>query len=231
MSLLIILITGFSMSYGFLLDQKLEHGSAPNVSDTQSAIMGILINKYRELEANSTNLKSLYDDLQRKYLNLEAIINKTLGVNLIHDVNSLRDKINAIGSKTFLLDLNERSRNRDIVALYNKSAEANETISNLKIQTNNRLHQIELDQNVTKQHIQQQFEDVSNRQNGTYYSLMKKIDSVEIGQNVSATLRALNKEIKNYEMRDNMTHETLLQRVSEANEKGKVKYLKNNTLD
>lgn len=181
MSLLIILITGFSMSYGFLLDQKLEHGSAPNVSDTQSAIMGILINKYRELEANSTNLKSLYDDLQRKYLNLEAIINKTLGVNLIHDVNSLRDKINAIGSKTFLLDLNERSRNRDIVALYNKSAEANETISNLKIQTNNRLHQIELDQNVTKQHIQQQFEEVSNRQNGTYYSLMKKIDSVEIG--------------------------------------------------
>ena len=231
MSLLIILITGFSMSYGFLLDQKLEHGSAPNVSDTQSAIMGILINKYRELEANSTNLKSLYDDLQRKYLNLEAIINKTLAVNLIHDVNSLRDKINAIGSKTFLLDLNERSRNRDIVALYNKSAEANETISNLKIQTNNRLHQIELDQNVTKQHIQQQFEEVSNRQNGTYYSLMKKIDSVEIGQNVSATLRALNKEIKDYEMRDNMTHETLLQRVSEANEKGKVKYLKNNTLD
>jgi hypothetical protein len=60
---------------------------------------------------------------------------------------------------------------------------------------------------------------------------MKKIDSVEIGQNVSATLRALNKEIKDYEMRDNMTHETLLQRVSEANEKGKVKYLKNNTLD
>ena len=231
MSLLIILITGFSMSYGFLLDQKLEHGSAPNVSDTQSAITGILINKYRELEANSTNLKSLYDDLQRKYLNLEAIINKTLGVNLIHDVNSLRDKINAIGSKTFLLDLNERSRNRDIVALYNKSAEANATISNLKIQTNNRLHQIELDQNVTKQHIQQQFEEVSNRQNGTYYSLMKKIDSIEIGQNVSATLRALNKEIKDYEMRDNMTHETLLQRVSEANEKGKVKYLKNNTLD
>ena len=231
MSLLIILITGFSMSYEFLLDQKLEHGSAPNVSDTQSAIMGILINKYRELEANSTNLKSLYDDLQRKYLNLEAIINKTLGVNLIHDVNSLRDKINAIGSKTFLLDLNERSRNRDIVALYKKSAEANETISNLKIQTNNRLHQIELDQNMTKQHIQQQFEEVSNRQNGTYYSLMKKIDSVEIGQNVSATLRALNKEIKDYEMRDNMTHETLLQRVSEANEKGKVKYLKNNTLD
>jgi hypothetical protein len=60
---------------------------------------------------------------------------------------------------------------------------------------------------------------------------MKKIDSIEIGQNVSATLRALNKEIKDYEMRDNMTHETLLQRVSEANEKGKVKYLKNNTLD
>lgn len=72
---------------------------------------------------------------------------------------------------------------------------------------------------------------MSNKQNGTYYSLMKKIDSVEIGQNVSATLRALNKEIKDYEMRDNMTHETLLQRVSEANEKGKVKYLKNNTLD
>lgn len=167
MSLLIILITVFSMSYGFLIDQKLEHGRALNVSDIQSVTMGILINKYRELEANSTNLKSLYDDLQRKYLNLEAIINKTLGVNLIHDVNSLRDKINAIGSKTFLLDSNERARGRDIVALYNKSAESNKSISNLKLQTNNRLHQIELDQNVTKQHIQQQFEEVSNRQNIT----------------------------------------------------------------
>jgi len=96
----------------------------------------------------------------------------------------------------------------------------------VKLQTNNRLHQIELDQNVTKQHIQQQFEEVFNRQNGTYHSLMEKIDSVEKSQNLSATLRALNKEIKDYEMRDNMTHEALLQRVSEANEKGKVKYLR-----
>lgn len=82
--------------------------------------------KYNDLKANNIRLQHTYDHLLDKYMAIEKELisirnqsfelNTKLGnnVKLEQDMHSLQQQVKSIGIKTFLLESNDRNRNRDI---------------------------------------------------------------------------------------------------------------------
>lgn len=193
--------------------------------------------KYNDLKTNNIRLQHTYNHLLDKYIDIEkelilvrnqsSELNTKLGkvnnVKLEQDMHSLQQQVKSIGKKTYLLKSNDRNRNRDIAALYNKNADSEKRITSLVSETINNYDRIEHDQNVTVINMGRRFDDFSTRQTVAYDSLHKKIDEVDQSQNLTAT--AINKQLEDYEIQTNMKVDGLLQRATQTNEKGMSSYI------
>ena len=193
--------------------------------------------KYNDLKTNNIRLQHTYNHLLDKYIAIEkelilvrnqsselsTKLGKVNNVKLEQDMHSLQQQVKSIGIKTYLLVSNDRNRNRDIAALYNKNADSEKRIASLVSETINNFDRIEHDQNVTVINMGRRFDDFSTRQTVAYDSLHKKIDEVDQSQNLTAT--AMNKQLEDYEIQNNMKVNGLLQRATQTNEKGMSLYI------
>jgi D-alanyl-D-alanine dipeptidase len=193
--------------------------------------------KYNDLKTNNIRLQHTYNHLLDKYIAIEkelilvrnqsselsTKLGKVNNVTLEQDMHSLQQQVKSIGIKTYLLVSNDRNRNRDIAALYNKNADSEKRIASLVSETINNFDRIEHDQHVTVINMGRRFDDFSTRQTVAYDSLHKKIDEVDQSQNLTAT--AMNKQLEDYEIQNNMKVDGLLQRATQTNEKGMSLYI------
>jgi D-alanyl-D-alanine dipeptidase len=193
--------------------------------------------KYNDLKTNNIRLQHTYNHLLDKYIAIEkelilvrnqsselsTNLGKVNNVTLEQDMHSLQQQVKSIGIKTYLLVSNDRNRNRDIAALYNKNADSEKRIASLVSETITNFDRIEHDQHVTVINMGRRFDDFSTRQTVAYDSLHKKIDEVDQSQNLTAT--AMNKQLEDYEIQNNMKVDGLLQRATQTNEKGMSLYI------
>ncbi|CAC5357457.1 unnamed protein product [Mytilus coruscus] len=188
--------------------------------------------KYYTLERNHAKLQSSFNKLFKKYSVLEhrlsSVLNMTLEMNEIlssppelrntqdpQDLHALQEQVKTIGAKLFILDSNDKVRNHDIFTLYNRTGEINSMIKDFEMQTNKELKNLERIQNETVETFQNQC--ASNGPNVSFLDLGKRIELVESNHN--STVVSLSKQIQEYQFKQNVTEERIMQRVSQANEK------------
>jgi hypothetical protein len=73
-----------------------------------------LLDKYIAIEKELILVRNQSSELSTK-------LGKVNNVKLEQDMHSLQQQVKSIGIKTYLLVSNDRNRNRDIAALYNKN--------------------------------------------------------------------------------------------------------------
>lgn len=190
--------------------------------------------KYYALERNNAQLQSSFKKLLKKYNVLEqrlsSVLNMTFEMNSIlssppelrntqdpQDWHVLQEQVKTIGAKVFILDSNDKARNRDIFTLYNRTGETSSLIKNFEMQTNIEMKYLQRIQNETIEAFQNQC--ASNGSNVSILELGKRIELVESNHN--STVVALSNTIKEYQFKQNLTEERIMQRVGQANEKGR----------
>ncbi|CAG2246960.1 unnamed protein product [Mytilus edulis] len=212
---------------------RVQHGKINSTQSTGPSGTPIKwFQKYYALEKNHAKLQSSFKKLLKKYSALEhrfsSVLNMTFEMNGIlssppelrntpdtQDLPALQQQVNIIGAKVFVLDSNDKARNRDIFTLYNRTGETNTMIKNFEMQTNIEIKNLQRIQNETIEIFQTQC--ASNGSNVSIIDIGKRIELVESNHN--STVIALSKQIKEYQFKQNVTEERIMQKVAQANEK------------
>ena len=172
-----------------------------------------ILKKYAVLESGLSSVlnKTMY--LERKVSQSEALSN---GTTVLQDLQHMKLQIQSIGAKTFMLDSNERARNHDIVALYNKTTKSEQMILDLEAESIKRFHQMDHDQNETILDIQRQLYDICLNTNVTVADVLNKLEAVDTRH--GTTERSLEMKMKDYEQKANVTEQMFLRATNDQSE-------------